>query len=229
MSRANSCPAAHGGPSRRRLLRALLAGALAAGGCTLVPPAGSRTYHELRDLAQSRPAPSPTPRDRTGPVVLVAVHQASALYEGTGIVYSRGEAGQSYYQLASWTERPSRRLGLLVQRRLAAAAAAGDLTIGDAALDTSGVRGDWILGLRLAQLHHDTTTRPNRAVVVVEADLLDWRQRRMIDRTVFSATSDLASEDAPAAVAAMNQALTRVLGDIERWVGERTGTVANPG
>ena len=32
-----------------------------------------------------------------------------------------------------------------------------------------------------------------RAVIVVEADLLDWKERRMLDRTVFSATEPLAT------------------------------------
>ncbi len=212
---------------RRVLAVGGLLGMLAAGGCTLLPSAGSRSYHELRDLA---PLPSASQRRhvRTGPVLLIAVNQSSALYESSGIVYSRGEAGLSYYQLASWTERPARRLGLLVQRRLSASAAAGGLGIADAALDTSGIRGDWILGLRLAQLHHDTTTQPHRAVIVVEADLLDWNERRILDRTVFSATEPLATEDVQSAVAAMNRGLTAVLDRIEGWVAARAGSRRDP-
>src|SRR5690606_24983471 len=113
MRRRRARPSA---PLRRVLVGGCLLGMVAAGGCTLLPSAGSRTYHELRDLAP-QPVSAPRPRGkRAGPVVLVAVHQSSALYESSGIVYSRGDAGQAYYQLASWTERPSRRLGLLVQR-----------------------------------------------------------------------------------------------------------------
>ncbi len=224
-------PADSPASARRAMLAGYLPGLLAAftmGGCTLLPAASSRTYHELRDLAPQPPS-APQPRsERPGPVLLVAVHQSSALYESSGIVYSRGDAGDSYYQLASWSERPTRRLGLLVQRRLAAAAAAGELGIADAALDTSGVRGDWILGLRLAQLHHDTTTQPHRAVIVVEADLLDWKERRTLDRTVFSATEPLATVDVQAAVAAMNQALTATLDRIEDWVAARTGDRRDP-
>ena len=201
---------------------------LAAGGCTLLPSADGRTYHELRDLAPQPPSPPPARNDRQRPVLLVAVHPSSALYESSGIVYSRGDAGQAYYQFASWTERPTRRLGLLVQRRLAASAAAGKLDIADAALDTSGVRGDWILGLRLAELQHDTATQPHRAVIVVEADLLDWNERRMLDRTVFSATEALAAEDVQAAVAAMNRGLTIVLDRIEDWVARRAGGGRDP-
>jgi ABC-type uncharacterized transport system auxiliary subunit len=219
-------------PSRpatpRRAL--VLAGLLApiAAGCTLLAPASNRTYHELRDLAPEPPATPRAQPGRSGPVLLVAVHQSSALYESSGIVYSRGDAGQSYYQLAFWTERPPRRLGLLAQRRLAAAAAANGLGIADAALDTSGVRGDWILGLRLAQLHHDTTSQPHRALIVVEADLLDWNERRMLDRAVFSATEALASEDVLSAVAAMNRGLTTVLDRIEEWLAARTGAGRDP-
>lgn len=213
---------------RRVLVAGGLLGLLAIGGCSLLPPADSRTYHELRDLAPQPPSPPKARNDRQRPVLLVAVHPSSALYESSGIVYSRGDAGQAYYQFASWTERPTRRLGLLVQRRLAASAAAGELGIADAALDTSGVRGDWILGLRLAELQHDTATQPHRAVIVVEADLLDWNERRMLDRTVFSTTEALAAEDVQAAVAAMNRGLTTVLDRIEDWVARRAGAGRDP-
>lgn len=212
---------------RRALVVGGLLGALAASGCSVLP-AGGRTYFELRDLTPQPPAPPRPKAGRPGPVLLVAVHQSSALYEGSGIVYSRGESGQATYQYASWTERPTRRLSLLAQRRLAAAAAAGRLGIADAALDTSGVRGDWILGLRLAQLYHDTTTQPHRAVVVVEADLLEWNKRRVLDRTVLATTEALAAEDAQSAVAAMNRGLTAVLDQLEDWVAERSGAGRDP-
>src|SRR5690606_38880192 len=139
-------------PVRRPTLRrSLVASGLLAGlaaGCTLLP-ANSRTYYELRDLAARPPAAPRARHGRPGPVLLVAAHPSSALYESSGIVYSRGDAGHAYYQYASWTERPSRQAALLAQRRLAASAAAGRLAIADAAMDTSGVRGDWLLGLRL--------------------------------------------------------------------------------
>ncbi len=212
---------------RRTLLAGGLLGGLAAGGCTLLP-ATSRSYYELRDLAAQPPAAPQTRRDRPGRVLLVAVHPSSALYESSGIVYSRGDAGHSYYQYASWTERPSRRIALLAQRRLAGSAAAGRLALADAAMDTSGVRGDWLLGLRLLELRHDTATVPHSAAIVVEADLLDWNERRMLDRTVFGATESLSSEDAAGAVAALNRGLTAVLDRIEAWVAGHTGARPDP-
>jgi ABC-type uncharacterized transport system auxiliary subunit len=211
-------------PGRRHaLLCGVALGALAAAGCGTFLPSGSRTYYELRDLAPERSSTPAPPGDAAGRglVMLVSVHQSSTLYESTGIVFTRDDGGRAYYQLASWSERPTRRLGLIVQRRLAQSAAAGEIGLADVALDTSGVRGDWLLGLRLADLYHETTTQPDRAVLTVEVDLLDWNERRMLDRAVFSATVDLAAENADSAVAAMNRAMTTVLDRIEAWVGER--------
>ena len=64
-------------------------------------------------------------------------------------------------------------------------------------------------------------------MIVVEADLLDWNERRMLDRTVFSATEALAAEDVQDAVAAVNRGLTSVLDRIEDWVARLADSIAS--
>ena len=162
--------------------------------------------------------------------MLISVNPASTLYEGAGIVFSRGPLERAYYQFASWSERPSRRLGLMVEHRLVKAVANG-APLSSVALDTSGVRGDWLLGVRLVDLYHDTSTQPHRAVVTVEFELIDWERRRMIERTVFSATNPLRAEDAESAVIAMNHGMMSVLDQLEEWIERKAleTTTSNAG
>lgn len=203
----------------------LLAIALAASGCGTLAPNPAKSYFVLQDLSQAPAVPTPrqvtaAPRPERAPVVLVSVNPSSTLYESAGIVFSRGPGERAYYQFATWSERPSRRLGLLVERRLVGAIASG-VPLGGAALDTSGVRGDWLLGVRLVELYHDTLQRPHRAVVTLEVELVDWERRTLLDRATFHATAPLVAEEVEAAVTAMNQGVTAVLDDLNRWVAQK--------
>ena len=237
--KARSAKGARMSPPGRRA-GILLAAAIAAAGCTSLLPNQAKTYYLLQDLhdgQQSESSPPHSPlrsgarpamattagnpaASKAAPVVLISVNPASTLYESAGIVFSRGPGQLAFYQFATWSERPSRRLGLMVERRLVEAVADG-APLSGAALDTSGVRGDWILGVRLVDLYHDTTTTPHRAVVTVEAELVDWERRRMLDRAVFSATTDLRAEHVQAAVAAMNQGVTAALDQLAEWLAEK--------
>ena len=232
MTRPGQRPA---GSTRRRTIRAVLMaavflGTIAAGGCGSLMSNHAKTHfilqdlrHEQRAIPQLKPVLQPAP----GPTVLISVNPASALYESTGIVFSRSPAERAYYQLASWSERPSRRLGLMVERRLVKASGDG-APLSSVALDTSGIRGDWLLGVRLIDLYHDTSTQPHRAVVTVELELIDWHRRLMIDRASFSATPPLHAEDADAAVNAMSQGVTSVIDQVEDWIERKALEAAAP-
>ncbi len=190
---------------------------------TALPVAAKTAAAPLATAPATAPAPAPVATPTTAPAppalpaMLISINPASTLYESAGIVFSRGPVERAYYQLGSWSERPSRRLGLMIEQRLVKAVAAG-LPLSTVALDTSGVRGDWLLGVRLTELYHDTTTQPDRAVVTVEVELVDWNKRHMLDRAIFSATAPLQTEQIDGAVSALNEGLTRVLDQLEQWL-----------
>lgn len=188
---------------------------------TAQPVAANTAAATVPSAPASAPAPPPAPP--APPAMLISINPASTLYESAGIVFSRGPVERAYYQLGSWSERPSRRLGLMIEQRLVKAIAAG-LPLSTVALDTSGVRGDWLLGVRLTELYHDTTTQPDRAVVTVEVELVDWNKRHMLDRAIFSTTAPLQTEQIDGAVSALNEGLTRVLDQLEQWLDAKASS-----
>ncbi|MGD9945021.1 MAG: ABC-type transport auxiliary lipoprotein family protein [Burkholderiaceae bacterium] len=197
---------------RRRLLTAAavpLLG-LAAGGCTnLRGDVPAHVYYELDDQAQPQRDAGPRVERR----LLVTGTAGSTLYDSVGLAYSRAPGARSYYQFASWSEAPAQRVMRLAQRRLAALG-----VFQDVAGVTSAVRGDWLLELQLDQMYHDDLSPPGNARIDVFAELVDWRERRALARRPFSVREPLAQENAAAAAAAFNRALTRLLDELADWV-----------
>ncbi len=194
---------------RRARRRALAGLAALLAGCTTpgsVPPV---KYFVMSDLAPAQPlAVTPLPQ-----VLAVAGGNEDAFYDGDSLVFSR-EAGQrGLYQFAAWTDRPSRRLATLAERRLETrgrfAAVSGA---------TAGVNADLVLNLNLVALYHDLTVKPAVARVEAIAELVDWRSRSLLGRRGFAIAVPVAAENAPGAVAAMNRGITSILDALVPWV-----------
>ncbi len=124
------------------------------------------------------------------PVRLGAV-TASSFYDSEAIAYSRAPGTRGYYQRNSWTEPPARRIGELLARRAA---------------DKGPV-----LNLHLLEMYHDATSSPGTVRVSLAAELAGKRQ-------VFTGTAAAASFDAQGAVRGFNEAIGRILDEMETWV-----------
>ena len=157
----------------------------------------------------------PAPR-RAAPVVAALSIQAlpaDATADTAAIAYSQRANEFAYYQFASWTERPVRRVPRLLQQRLEARGVAGAVgMVGEP------VRADWLLTLAIDTLHHDAAALPGQGRVALTAELFDRRNRTRIARRQFVATAATASADAPAAAAALSQALTQVFDRLVPWL-----------
>lgn len=186
----------------------LLAGCVGSGS---LPPV---THYVMADLSPAQPAtPSPVAGD-----LAVGGGNDDSFYDGDSLVFSREPGRRSLYQFAAWTDRPSRRLAVLAERRLDARgrfAAVSNVT--------AGVKADLLLNVNLDALYHDLTVNPAVARVEVIAELLDWRTRTLLGRRSFAITVPVQSEDAPGAVAAMNRGVTDILDALVPWV-EDTAT-----
>lgn len=216
---------------RRALLRLPALVATAAGatgllaGCgSLLPTPGTRQWYQLDDRRPSGPATTGPQasgaRAGTGlrrPRLLIVAGDAGALYESTGIVHGSEPGRRAYYQLANWTERPGRRIvGLLDARLNARSGERGAFET--VALEASGLRTDWILTLRLKDFFHDTTPTPDRAVVTIDAELIDWSQKSLLSRQLFRTERNLLQEDAGGAVSALSEAIGEALDAIVEWL-----------
>ena len=89
--------------------------------------------------------------------LLIQAQPAQALGDTQAIAYSRRENEYAFYQYATWTERPVRRLPQLLQRRLQARGVATAVgMLGDP------LRADWLLVIGVDDLHHDVRVAPGR-------------------------------------------------------------------
>jgi len=195
---------------RRRLL---LGAALPSWGLCACVSIGSdgtpRTFHRLHD-AGVLPARRP---QALVPALLIQALPADAQADTTSIAYSRQANEFAHYQLAFWSERPTRQLPRLLQRRLEArglAEAVGQL--GDP------LRADWLLAIGIESLHHDLSVTPSRAQLALYAELFDRREHRRIARRQFEAQMPCAAPESAAAAAALSGAVAKVFDDLLPWL-----------
>ena len=182
-------------------------------------------WYTLSDQALTTPSrvtkpivPNPTPGAPAGAkALLIGPITSNPFYDSTQLAYSRSDIARAYYQFASWTERPTKRLAVLIEQRLNAR---NQFEV--VASSTAGIRGDLLLNLTLDEMYHDTTASPPLARVVVRAVLVDPRQRRQLAQQRFEKTSVVANPDAVSAVRAINAATTDLLDDLSSWVEQQS-------
>jgi len=202
-------------PGRRRLALGVPAALLVAGsGCgSLVGDTPAPVWYLLEDPGSSAGPAAGAPL--VGQSLLVAPVLASPFDDSVMLAYGRESGTRAHYRFAGWTERPARRIGLLVERRLA-----GRARFASVAQSTAGIRGDLMLNLSLEHLYHDVSSSPGRARVALVAELVHWRERALLARRSFERTEPVAREAADAAVDAINRAFAALLDELCPWVEE---------
>lgn len=163
----------------------------------------------LEDLAA--PPQKSTPTDPRSLLVLDTT--ASGFYDNENLVYSRAPGTRGQYQYARWTERPGKRFSDLLQKRLVAQS-------GFASVAVAGgqVRGDLVLDTELTEFYHEADNSPGSVRVVLRAELIDLKTRKLIGRQWFERRVPIASYDAAGAARGFNQATTGVLDDLLAWL-----------
>jgi cholesterol transport system auxiliary component len=179
-------------------------------GCVSFGQQETQRYYVLDASSGAKTRKVVTPRAAT---LLVAPTTTSGFYETPEIVYSRAPGERAYYQLSTWTERPSRRITALLAMRLER-----DGLFKTVAADSSGVQGELVLNTHLAEFYHDAATPPGSVKVTITAELMDPARRVLLARHTFNRSEAAASYDAPGAVQAFNRAVGAILDDISAWV-----------
>lgn len=197
----------------RRSARAVAVASLLLAGCVSVgvgtADSPGITYYVLED---ARPAGE---KSAAAAKETLAVQSLGAdpLTDSTSMLYSQRAGERGVYQLAAWTERPTRRLPQLALQRLQARGAFAAVTqLGQP------VATDWLLTLTVEQMFHDVTRTPGAAQLVVRAELIDRRQRAPSASTVFSAAPAVAQANAAAAATAFSEAAAEVIDRLAVWV-----------
>ena len=206
-------------PSRRRLLLGLGAAAPAAllAGCGF-GNAPRLDFHLLRDDDIKAPPPPGPTLDK---VLLVSSGAMPGLYDSDRMVFSADGRSRSYFQFGYWSERPAQALQVMAEARLARAQRFREVV-----LSTSGVRGDLLLTLRLDELYLDASVDPGQVRLVISAELVDWRSRKLLGRRVFRQSAAATSSDAGGVAQAASTAVAVVLGELVDWAAASAAAAA---
>jgi ABC-type uncharacterized transport system auxiliary subunit len=193
---------------------AVLAPVALLAGCVSVSVGNSDTpaliYYVLAD---ARPAPPAAPAAGAFGRIAIQSIGADPLADSISIVYSRRPGERAFYQFASWTERPPRRLAQLTQQRLEARGRFAAVTqLGQP------VQSDWLLTLAVETIIHDVSSTPGRAQLAVRAELIHRLDRRRVAHRIFSAAPPVGEATAPGAVAGFAVATADVLDQLTDWV-----------
>jgi cholesterol transport system auxiliary component len=187
-------------------------------GCLGGASGPARQYYVLDAGGAPATPPSPVPVKSS---LLVSGAAVDTLYDSDSLVFSRAGGERQYYQFASWTERPARRIAYLAQRRL-------DARGGFAAVAglTSGIGGDLMLNIAVVDFYHDATFAPGVVRVGLAAELIDTRTRTLLGRRIFVAIAPAASDDARGAVGGFDGATAEALDSLVPWVEATAAGVA---
>lgn len=134
-------------------------------------------------------------------------------YDAENLVFSRERGSRGYYHFAAWTDRPSRRVAALVQRRIEARGRFASVSS-----ITAGVNADLLLNVSVVELYHDLTVTPAVARVQLIGEVVDWKTRSLLGRRSFAIALPVVSADARSAVDALNRGVTAILDELVPWV-----------
>ncbi len=146
------------------------------------------------------------------PTLLVLDTTTGGFYDSDQLVFSRSAGTRGQYQFARWTERPGKRFADLMRERLDRQGAWRITSAG------GYVRGDVLLDTELVELYHDANSEPGQMRLVLRAELVDLKLRKLLGRRVFEQSAPLATFDAAGAAQASSQAVGYALDDLSAWL-----------
>lgn len=187
-------------------LASLLTGCINVGDRTATPAV---VFYVLNDPA---PPAMALPVRADAPTLLVLDTATGSFYDTEQLIFSNSPGTRGQYQFARWTERPGKRFAELMRVRLDRQGAWHVSTAG------GYVRGDLMLDTELIEFYHDAVSQPGQVRLVLRAELVDLKQRKLLGRRVFEQQVALATYDAAGAAQASSQAASQALDELTAWL-----------
>jgi len=187
-------------------LASLLSGCINVGDRTAAPAV---VFYVLNDPA---PPAVARPVRADAPTLLVLDTATGSFYDTEQLIFSNSPGTRGQYQFARWTERPGKRFAELMRVRLDRQGAWHVSAAG------GYVRGDLLLDTELIEFYHDAISQPGHVRLVLRAELVDLKQRKLLGRRVFEQQVALASYDAAGAAQASSQAVSQGLDELTVWL-----------
>lgn len=199
---------------RRELLRAsILATAALAAGCISVDVGGPGTDATIQyRIADQAAAPAPAAK-RLDRALLVSPTSGGSVDDSLSLAFARTAQGRAAYQFATWSDRPSQQLSMLLIDRVAARRSFDFVSILG-----SGVGAELQLNLTVVDFYHDAQPTPAVARARITVELVDRTTREQLGRRTFAASAPVATANAAGAAAALSVASTAVIDQIVAWL-----------
>jgi cholesterol transport system auxiliary component len=147
--------------------------------------------------------------------ILVRDTTSSRFLNSQRIIYSNSPVRRQNYQFSYWVEPPAKRFSMLLVRRLEKCGLFENVT-----KRSSSAAGDLQINTEIIEFYHDTASRPGKARVVVNAELLDLHKFEIVSQKEFEAVVDVKSYDVEGAVEAFSAAVSKVLDDLSDWLDQ---------
>jgi ABC-type uncharacterized transport system auxiliary subunit len=179
------------------------------GGCSLPFQIGgsAKTYYLLSEASEEY-----RQYEHRDKHLVVREMLASGFIESHRIAFSQENMQRGYYQFASWTELPSKRIVDLLIARLRLSGMFASVSRA-----YSGAVADYQLNLELNEFVQDLD-EGGSVRIAVNADLVSLQTRRIIGTARFASQRKLAANDAPSAVRGFAAALTELDMSIVDWI-----------
>jgi len=185
--------------------------ALTVAGCLPSRPESPpvRTYRLSVDLDRTEVRPP----NSQGPILLVSVPLAEPGYETAGMIYVKRPYELEQYAVNQWADQPARMFASLLVETMSRTGywhAVVPLP--------ASVEGDFRLDSYGFALQQEFMQEPSRIRATVRVQLLDLKDSSVVGTRQFEAVENAPSEDAYGGVVAANQAITRLLDEMNGWL-----------
>lgn len=139
-------------------------------------------------------------------VLAVETPRARPGFDTPQIAYVQQPHELNYFVTSRWVAPPARMLDPLLRQAL------GQTGSFRAVVPAAGaVRADVVVEVELVRLQHDFRTRPSQVQLVLRAELIDVRDRRVLAAMQFDDTESATRDDAYGGVLAANRLVARAV------------------
>jgi len=172
-------------------------------------PTDAKQYFVLNEV----PASEYQVSSRISKIIRVREMEAGRFIDSQRIIFSSDAKTRGYYQFAFWVDSPPRRMSFLLENALD-----NSSLFAGVVRESSGIAADYELVTEIIDFFHDTTKKPGKARIKIQAELIDLSNRRVKARTVFSAESKASSYNVEGAIDGFQRALEEVIVGIVFWI-----------
>lgn len=149
----------------------------------------------------------------SGYTLLVNVPRAEAGFDTPRMAYVRRPYEVRYYAVNQWADTPARMLAPLLVRHLERSRSWGTVVPLPASIP-----GDYRLDSHGLSLQQEFVEEPSRVRLMVQMQLVELREHRVVGTRRFEMVEQSTSEDAYGGVVAANRAVLRLLEDVAEWL-----------